>query len=200
MENVINEEKIDKPDADLGYKSESPPVIDLNKDNVDLHDLEIEPAQDDLFVRFSGGNTISEQEFIERSLNENQFFLRTIMENIFAMKSALPDEAADYVKKSDKFQKRFEEILNRALHKTPREVDAVTKLNNDSIQLLNEAAEFCEKVFRDNVKGKYRGFLWTKVAEHIRREPMYVAKTLQRLNKRVERPIREDIIEKMSFT
>jgi len=199
MEATVKEEKLDKPHAGFDNKAENFPVTDQSKEGDNLPDLGVEPAQDDLFIRFSGGNIIGEQEFIERSLNENQFFLRTIMENIFAMKSALPDEASEYIKQLDEFQKRFEESLNRALHHTPREANAVKKLNEDSIQLLYEAAEFCEKVFRDNVKGKYRGFLWTKVAEHIRREPLYVVKILQRLNKRIERPIREDIVEDDEF-
>jgi hypothetical protein len=186
-------------ETDSVYKTESQSNKDSDMYNIKTPDREVEPAQDDLFIRSTGGYAISDEEFIERSLEENRFFLRTIFENIFAMKSALPDEATEYREKADNYQRELEKLLSRALHETPNKVEAVKKLNEDSIELLYEAADFCEKVYRDNVEGKYRGLLWTKVAEHIRREPLYVIKTLQRLNSRIERPLREDIIEENEF-
>jgi hypothetical protein len=199
MEATKTRPKADAVEADLNHKTKthSAKEQDENKDN--LTDSQVEPAQDDLFVRLTGGNVIKEEEFIERSLKENQFFLRTVMENISAMKIALPNEATEYIQTAEKFQKAYELMMNRAIHETPKEVKAVVKLNEDSIKLLYESAQFAEKVFRDNVEGKYRGLLWTKVAEHIRREPLFVIKLLQRLNKRIERPLQEDIVEENEF-
>lgn len=186
-------------DANPGYMPNINTRINPDKNNNGLTDNEVEAAQDDLFVRFSGGNTISDQEFIERSLKENQFWLRIMMEHAFVLGLPLPEEAAEYREKSEKFTKSFEQQLNRALHETPKEVNAVKKLNEDSIDLLYQAAQYKEDVFRDNVEGKYRGFVWTMLAEHIRREPLYVIKTLQRLNKRIERPLHEDLVEENEF-
>ncbi|HBV85612.1 MAG TPA: hypothetical protein DEF42_02925 [Desulfosporosinus sp.] len=199
MEAVNNEENRDKPGSELGYESIKQLIKDGNKTIANLPEREVEPAQDNLFLKLSGGNIISEQEFIERSLKENQFWMRIMMEHAFALRIPLPNEATKYIKKSEDFQKSFEKQLHKALHETAKEFKAVKKLNEESINLLYEAAEFKEKVFKDNVEGKYRGLFWTMEAEHIRREPLYVIKTLQRLNKRIERPLREDIIEENEF-
>ncbi len=188
--------------AEESASTDSPPEAVADRSVTDHHQLQdsaVEPAQDDLFLRPTSGNTIPEAEFIDRSLQENQFWMRIMMEHAFVLGSALPMEATEYRQTAERFQKEFERQLTRSLHETPPEQAAVAKLNSDSIDLLKRSIEFKEAVFKDNVKGKYRGFLWPMLAEHIRREPLYVVKTLQRLNRRIERPLREDIVEENEF-
>lgn len=121
------------------------------------------------------------------------------MEHAFFLKISLPDDANELLEEANSFQNAFESQLNRALHETPEDVDAVWKLNEDNIKLITLAADYKQRVFEKNVEGDFRGFNWTKTAEHIRREPLHVIKTLQRLNTRVERPLIEEIIEENEF-
>ncbi|MBT2759220.1 DUF2935 domain-containing protein [Mesobacillus foraminis] len=182
-------------ESTLNYQSST---FTSNEDSR-LTDKEMGPAQDDFFLRDAGGWKIPDTEYIEQSLEENQFWLRIMMEHAFVIEISLPDDANEFVDQAKKYKKSLEHQLNRALHKTNKKASDVRKLNDDTIKLLEEVMEFKENVFRENVKGNYRGFLWTKLAEHIRREPLYVIKTLKRLNKQIERPLREDIVEENEF-
>ena len=60
-----------------------------------LPDWQVEPAQDDLFMRVHGGRILSDTEFIKDSLEENRFFLRIMMEHAFFLKISLPDDAVE---------------------------------------------------------------------------------------------------------
>jgi Domain of unknown function (DUF2935) len=199
--NKVKEEvnQHDQKDIGLEATAEYQSATFTGDENTGLTDKEMEPAQDDFFLRDVGGRKIPDAEFIERSLEENQFWLRIMMEHAFVIEISLPNDAKDYIERARQYKKSLEDQLNRALHKTSKKESDVRKLNEETISLLEEAMEFKEEVFRENVKGNYRGFLWTKLAEHIRREPLYVIKTLKRLNKQIERPLREDIVEENEF-
>lgn len=164
-----------------------------------LPDQQVQPAQDDLFLRVHGGRVMTDAEFIRDSLEENQFFLRIMMEHAFFLRISMAHDAEDLVQEANDFEQAFHRQLNRALHETSENVQAVERLNQDSIELLKLAVEYKQRVFEKNVKGEFRGFNWTKTAEHIRREPHYVIKTLERLNSRVERPLIEEMIEDNEF-
>ncbi|WP_205672405.1 DUF2935 domain-containing protein [Ammoniphilus sp. YIM 78166] len=83
-----------------------------------LPDWQVEPAQDDLFMRMHGGRILSDQEFIRDSLEENRFFLRIKMEHAFFLKISLPDDAHEFLDEANSFQNAFESQLNRSLHET----------------------------------------------------------------------------------
>ncbi|MFC0216549.1 DUF2935 domain-containing protein [Paenibacillus chartarius] len=160
---------------------------------------EVEPAQDDLFQRLSGGRRLTDQEFVENSLEENRFWMRVMMEHAFFLKITLPNEAKALLEQAEEFEEAFAEQLHRALRGTPSNPADVERLNLDSVDLLKRAMDYKQKVFERNVNGEFRGTNWTKTAEHIRREPLYVIKTLLRLNSRVERPLIEELVEDNEF-
>ncbi|HZG84861.1 DUF2935 domain-containing protein [Paenibacillus sp.] len=160
---------------------------------------EVEPTQDDLFMRISGGRKLADWEFVERSLEENRFWMRVMMEHAFFLKITLPNEATEFLQLAEEFEASFAKQLHRALHETPANPSDVEKLNLDSIDLLTRAMEYKQNVFYRNVNGDFRGMNWTKTAEHIRREPLYVIKTLLRLNSKVERPLIEELVEDNEF-
>lgn len=164
-----------------------------------LPDRLVEPSQDDLFLRLPGGRRLTDQEFVEASLEENQFWLRIMMEHAFFLKITLPNEAKDLLQQAEEFESSFAAQLHRALHETPPTPEAVERLNSDSIELVKQAMEYKQIIFDKNVNGEFRGTNWTKTAEHIRREPLYVIKTLLRLNSRVERPLIEEMVEDNEF-
>lgn len=160
---------------------------------------EVNRAQNDTFLRSSGGRIISDREFMTRSLEENRFWLRIMMEHAFFLKISLPNDATDFLQQAERFEQSFASQLERAMAETAGDPDATERLNEDSINLMTEAMAFKEQVFDRNANGDFRGFNWTKTAEHIRREPLFPIKLLKRLNSRVERPLREEIIEDNEF-
>jgi hypothetical protein len=164
-----------------------------------LPERDVAPSQDDLFMRLPGGRVLSDWEFIENSLEENRFWMRVMMEHAFFLKITLPNEAKELLQRAEDFEAAFSNQLNRALHQTHENVAEVDRLNLDSIDLLTHAMEFKQEVFDRNVNGEFRGTNWTKTAEHIRREPLYVIKVLKRLNSRVERPLIEELVEDNEF-
>lgn len=159
----------------------------------------VSDAQDDLFLKAIGGRTLSDQEFISRSLEENRFWLRIMMEHAFFLKITLPNEAVEFLQQAERFEQAFASQLERSLNETADDPAEVERLNEDSIRLMTDAMAFKEQVFDRNVNGDFRGFNWTKTAEHIRREPLFPIKLLKRLNSRVERPLREEIVEDNEF-
>jgi hypothetical protein len=158
-------------------------------------DSAVSMAQDDVFLRYSPGLEISDEEFTSRSLEENRFWLRIMMEHAFFLKISLPGDAMELVNKAKHYEQAFEAQLHRALHETPEDPVSVKQLNEDSIRLLEDAMAFKQEVFYQNARGEYRGFNWTKTAEHIRREPLFVIKLLKRLNSRIDRPLIEEVVE-----
>jgi len=170
-----------------------------NRIMASISDREAEPAQDDLFLRPTGGRRLTDAEFVEDSLEENRFWLRVMMEHAFFLKITLPNEAVELVQQAEAFEADFANQLHRALHETPANPADAERLNDDSIELLTRAMAYKQEVFDRNVNGEFRGTNWTKTAEHIRREPLYVIKTLKRLNSRVERPLIEELVEDNEF-
>jgi hypothetical protein len=156
-------------------------------------------AQDDMFLRRHAGRKITEEEFIRTSLEENRFWLRIMMEHAFFLKISMPSDAESFIRQASEFEQAFETQLQRALHETSEDAASAEQLNLDTIQLLQDAMDFKQEVFNRNANGEYRGFNWTKTAEHIRREPLYVIKFLKRLNSRIERPLIEEVVEDNEF-
>ncbi|OQO95666.1 hypothetical protein BSK33_18355, partial [Geobacillus sp. 44B] len=77
---------------------------------------------------------LSEKMFIERSLTENKFWLRIMKEHALFLGEGMNRNDKDLIQQTERFYHYFEQQEKRA-HQTPESVEAVRKLNEDSIQL-----------------------------------------------------------------
>lgn len=78
--------------------------------------------------------SLTEQTFIERSLIENKFWLRIMKEHALFLGEGFNRKDKQFIQQTDRFHYYFEQQEQRA-YKTPNNVQAVRKLNEDSIDL-----------------------------------------------------------------
>jgi hypothetical protein len=141
---------------------------------------------------------MSDSEFIRRSLEENQFWLRIMMEHAMFMRNGFPPDAQEMISQALYFQEDFEKQLEKSFE-TPANVEAVEKLNLESLSMIRKIILFKQKALDDALTGMVRGFNFPLLLDHVRREAMYFLKTLQGINNRIETPMADDIVEENIF-
>ncbi|HZG84862.1 DUF2935 domain-containing protein [Paenibacillus sp.] len=141
--------------------------------------------------------TLSDQEYIERSLEENQFWLRIMMEHSFFLRSGLPPDATRLIKQAEQFEIVFEKQLDLA-YKTPADPQEISKLNEETLVLTHKIALFKQNVMEETL-GKLRGFNFPLLIDHVRREAIYFLKTLKQIQSRREHPVTDDVIDENIF-
>lgn len=144
-----------------------------------------------------GGEVLSDEEFVARSLEENQFWLRIMMEHAFFLRAGFPPDALNLIKQAGQFEDIFDRQLERAFQ-TPADPIAVQKLNEDTLILTHKIALFKQKVLEE-VMGKLRGFNLPLLIEHVRREALYFLKTLKQIQNRRQHPVADDIVDENIF-
>jgi hypothetical protein len=148
-------------------------------------------------IEEDGFPVLSDQDYMARSLEENQFWLRIMMEHAFFLRSGFPPDATRLIKQASEFEDIFERQLDRA-YKTPADLNAVSKLNEDTLILTHKIALFKQNVMEETLC-KLRGFNFPLLIDHVRREAMYFLKTVKQLQSRREHPVTDDIIDENIF-
>jgi hypothetical protein len=142
--------------------------------------------------------SLSEKMFIERSLTENKFWLRIMKEHALFLGEGMNRNDKDLIQQTDRFYHYFEQQEKRA-HQTPESVEAVRKLNEDSIQLVYGFRNFKRNLLILIINGKVHGFNFPLLVDHIAREAEYFMNSLQKFNNGILEPIQDAIIHENVF-
>ncbi|KDE25772.1 hypothetical protein BA81_18220 [Bacillus safensis FO-36b] len=103
-----------------------------------------------------------------------------------------------FIQQTDRFHYYFEQLEQRA-YKTPNNVQAVRKLNEDSIDLAYGFRNFKRNLLILIINCKVSGFNFPLLVDHIAREAEYFVRTLQKFNKGILDPIQDAIISENVF-
>jgi hypothetical protein len=141
---------------------------------------------------------LTEKEFIERSLTENKFWLRIMKEHALFLGEGFNRKDKNLIQQTDNFYKYFEQLEKRA-YQTPETVQAVRKLNEDSIQLVYGFRNFKRNLLILIINCKVSGFNFPLLVDHIAREAEYFIRTLQKFNQGILEPIQDAIISENVF-
>jgi len=144
-----------------------------------------------------GPATLSDADYISRSLEENQFWLRIMMEHAFFLRNGFPPDATRLIRQAEQFEAIFERQLDRA-YKTPADPDEIGKLNDDTLLLTHKIALFKQNVMEETMC-KLNGFNFPLLIDHVRREAVYFLKTLKQIQNRREHPVTDDIVDENIF-
>jgi hypothetical protein len=142
--------------------------------------------------------SLSERMFIERSLTENKFWLRIMKEHALFLGEGMNKNDRDLIQQTDRFHHYFEQQERRA-HQTPQSVEAVRKLNEDSIQLVYGFRNFKRNLLILIINCKISGFNFPLLVDHIAREAEYFMGSLQKFNQGILEPIQDAIIHENVF-
>jgi hypothetical protein len=142
--------------------------------------------------------SLTEKEFIERSLTENKFWLRIMKEHALFLGEGFNRNDKHLIQQTDNFYKYFEQLEKRA-YQTPETVQAVRKLNEDSIQLVYGFRNFKRNLLLLIINCKVSGFNFPLLVDHIAREAEYFIRTLQKFNQGILEPIQDAIISENVF-
>ena len=142
--------------------------------------------------------SLSENLFIERSLTENKFWLRIMKEHALFLGEGMNRNDQNLIQQTDRFFHFFEQQEKRA-YQTPESVEAVRKLNEDSIQLVYGFRNFKRNLLILIINCKISGFNFPLLVDHIAREAEYFIGTLQKLNQGMLEPIQDAIIHENVF-
>jgi hypothetical protein len=142
--------------------------------------------------------SLSEKMFIERSLTENKFWLRIMKEHALFLGEGMNRNDKDLIQQTDRFFHYFEQQEKRA-HQTPESVEAVRKLNEDSIQLVYGFRNFKRNLLIMIINCKVQGFNFPLLVDHIAREAEYFMNSLQKFNNGILEPIQDAIIHENVF-
>ncbi|QRF32831.1 DUF2935 domain-containing protein [Bacillus safensis] len=142
--------------------------------------------------------SLTEQTFIERSLIENKFWLRIMKEHALFLGEGFNRKDKQFIQQTDRFHYYFEQQEQRA-YKTPNNVQAVRKLNEDSIDLAYGFRNFKRNLLILIINCKVSGFNFPLLVDHIAREAEYFVRTLQKFNKGILDPIQDAIISENVF-
>ncbi len=142
--------------------------------------------------------SLTEKEFIERSLTENKFWLRIMKEHALFLGEGFNRNDKHLIQQTDNFYKYFEQLEKRA-YQTPETVQAVRKLNEDSIQLVYGFRNFKRNLLLLIINCKISGFNFPLLVDHIAREAEYFIRTLQKFNQGILEPIQDAIISENVF-
>jgi hypothetical protein len=142
--------------------------------------------------------SLTEKEFIERSLAENRFWLRIMKEHALFLGEGFNRKDKHLIQQTDNFYRFFEQLEKRA-YQTPETVQAVRKLNEDSIELVYGFRNFKRNLLILIVNCKVSGFNFPLLVDHIAREAEYFIRTLQKFNQGILEPIQDAIISENVF-
>ncbi|GLF87952.1 MULTISPECIES: DUF2935 domain-containing protein [Bacillus] len=142
--------------------------------------------------------SLTEQTFIERSLIENKFWLRIMKEHALFLGEGFNRKDKQFIQQTDRFHYYFEQLEQQA-YKTPNNVQAVRKLNEDSIDLAYGFRNFKRNLLILIINCKVSGFNFPLLVDHIAREAEYFVRTLQKFNKGILDPIQDAIISENVF-
>jgi hypothetical protein len=142
--------------------------------------------------------SLSEKMFIDRSLTENKFWLRIMKEHALFLGEGMSRNDKDLIQQTDRFFHYFEQQEKRA-HQTPESVEAVRKLNEDSIQLVYGFRNFKRNLLILIINEKVQGFNFPLLVDHIAREAEYFMNSLQKFNNGILEPIQDAIIHENVF-
>ncbi|WP_408010291.1 DUF2935 domain-containing protein [Pseudalkalibacillus sp. A8] len=142
--------------------------------------------------------SITEKTFIERSLAENRFWLRIMKEHALFLGEGFNRKDKNLIQQTDRFFQFFEQQEKRA-HQTPASVQAIRKLNEDSIQLVYGFRNFKRNLLILIVNCKISGFNFPLLVDHIAREAEYFMRTLQKFNQGILDPVQDAIISENVF-
>ncbi|MGM7634417.1 DUF2935 domain-containing protein [Bacillus sp. Hm123] len=141
---------------------------------------------------------LTEKMFIERSLTENRFWLRIMKEHAYFLGEGFNKKDKHLIQQTDNFYRYFEQQEKRALQ-TPETVQAVRKLNEDSIQIVYGFRNFKRNLLLMIINCKVSGFNFPLLVDHIAREAEYFIRTLQKFNQGILDPIQDAIISENVF-
>ena len=142
--------------------------------------------------------SLTEQLFIERSLNENKFWLRIMKEHALFLGEGMNKNDKDLIQQTDRFYHYFEQQEKRA-HQTPAAVQPVRALNEDSIQLVYGFRNFKRNLLILIINCKISGFNFPLLVDHIAREAEYFMSSLQKFNQGILEPVQDAIIHENVF-
>ncbi|WP_318258077.1 DUF2935 domain-containing protein [Geobacillus thermoleovorans] len=104
----------------------------------------------------------------------------------------------DLIQQTERFYHYFEQQEKR-VHQTPESVEAVRKLNEDSIQLVYGFRNFKRNLLIMIINCKVQGFNFSLLVDHIAREAEYFMNSLQKFNNGILEPIQDAIIHENVF-
>lgn len=142
--------------------------------------------------------SLTEQLFIERSLEENKFWLRIMKEHSYFLGEGFSRHDQHLIQQTDRFYHYFQEQEKRA-YNTPNNVTAVRKLNEDSINLVLGLRNFKRNLLILIINCKVMGFNFPLLVDHIAREAEYFMRTLKKFNEGILDPIQDAIIKENVF-
>ncbi|WP_338751367.1 DUF2935 domain-containing protein [Bacillus sp. FJAT-52991] len=142
--------------------------------------------------------SLTEQMFIERSLTENRFWLRIMKEHAYFLGEGFNKKDKQLIQQAANFYRYFEQQEKRALQ-TPETVQAVRKLNEDSIQIVYGFRNFKRNLLLMIINCRVSGFNFPLLVDHIAREAEYFIRTLKKFNQGILDPIQDAIISENVF-
>lgn len=142
--------------------------------------------------------SLSEKMFVERSLTENKFWLRIMKEHAMFLGEGMSRNDKDLIQQTDRFFRYFEQQEKRA-YQTPPSVQAVRKLNEDSIQLVYGFRNFKRNLLILIINCQISGFNFPLLVDHIAREAEYFMNSLQKFNQGILEPVQDAIIHENVF-
>lgn len=102
------------------------------------------------------------------------------------------------IQQTDRFHYFFEQQERRA-YQTPENVQAVRKLNEDSISLVYGFRNFKRNLLLLIVNCKISGFNFPLLVDHIAREAEYFMRSLHKFNEGILEPVQDAIINENVF-
>lgn len=142
--------------------------------------------------------SLTEQLFIQRSLEENKFWLRIMKEHSYFLGEGFDRHDKQLIQQTERFYHYFQEQEKRA-YQTPNNVTAVRKLNEDSIQLVLGLRNFKRNLLILIINCKVKGFNFPLLVDHIAREAEYFMRMLKKFNEGIMDPIQDAIIKENVF-
>ncbi|GAX88830.1 hypothetical protein EFBL_0444 [Effusibacillus lacus] len=104
----------------------------------------------------------------------------------------------DLIQQTDRFFHYFGQQEKRA-YQTQESVEAVRKLNEDSIQLVFGFRNFKRNLLILIINCKVQGFNFPLLVDHIAREAEYFMNSLQKFNNGIVEPVQDAIIHENVF-
>jgi hypothetical protein len=142
--------------------------------------------------------SLSEMQFIERSLTENRFWLRIMKEHALFLGDGFHRTDKALIQEADRFYQVFENQEKRA-HAVPQTVQAVRQLNEESIQMVSGFRNFKRNVLLLIINCRILGFNFPLLVDHIAREAEYFTRNLIKFNQGILEPIQDAIINENVF-
>ncbi|MTI79564.1 MAG: DUF2935 domain-containing protein [Firmicutes bacterium] len=136
--------------------------------------------------------------FVKESLRQNRFWLRIMQEHALFIRLGLPCDANDLIDRAKKLEELFAKLRMRA-NETPKNKEAVRKLNRDVIEALEKIIDYKSDVLGLLVNCNIGGSNYPLLVDHIRREAIRFRTILLRLQNGIELPLAEKVLQEEIF-